>query len=282
MPTSLPRVIEELRKSLVTEPLRRDPRSTPNRPLGLDPAAAAEAIGWGQANFDVPFGTLSAEDRVLLYAYWNQKRHLEELSEAFRQLFDASPPKDPLIVVDLGCGPFTGGLALAGQLGAGQRFDYIGVDRSQAMRLLGERFAIEAEHFNEAPQVERHWAAKVSEIDWQQPLGWRPVLVIVSFLLASDSVDAKVLVDELDGLLAKLSRGETSVVYTNSPKERPNRSLPAFRETLARAGFRSLVDDTGRVEAGNRTLELRYALFHRAQQRTLPLGENDGATADLG
>ena len=274
MPTSLPRVIEELRKRLVTEPLRRDPRTTSNLPLGLGPEAARRAIEWGQADFDAPFGTLSAEDRVLLYAYWNQKRHLEELSEAFRQLFDAAPPKDPLIVVDLGCGPFTGGLALAGQLGAGQRFDYIGIDRSQAMRVLGERFAIEAEHLNEAPQVERHWAAEVSEIDWQRPLGWRPVLVIVSFLLASESVDAKALVHELDGLLAKLSRGETSVVYTNSPKERPNRSLPAFGEALAEAGFRSVVEDTGQVEARNRPLKLRYALFHRTRQRTLPLGEN--------
>ena len=32
-----------------------------------------EAVGWGQADFDEPVGALSAEDRVLLYAYWNQR-----------------------------------------------------------------------------------------------------------------------------------------------------------------------------------------------------------------
>ena len=45
---------------------------------------------------------------MLLYSYWNQKRHLEELSAAFGQLFDRSRPKN-MIVIDLGCGPFTGG-----------------------------------------------------------------------------------------------------------------------------------------------------------------------------
>ena len=272
MPATLPAIVEELRKSVVTDRLRRDPRSTPDRPLGLDRASAAEVIGWGQANFDKPFEALSAEDRVLLYAYWNQKRHLEELTEAFRQLFSAGRPKDPLIVIDLGCGPFTGGLALAGQLGPDDQFDYIGVDRSQAMRTLGEQFAIATERIDRAPQIERHWSATVSEVDWQSPPGWRPVVVIVSFLLASPSLDVGVLIDELEGFLAKLSRGDTAVVYTNSSKPDPNRSFPAFRDALTGTGFRVLADAIGEVETERRTLEFRYALFHRRQQRTLQLG----------
>ena len=274
MPSTLPTIIEQLRKTEVTEPLRRDPRSTPGCPLGLGRAEAVEAIGWGQANFDESFAALSADDRVMLYAYWNQKRHLEELTEAFRQLFSSGRPKDPLIVIDLGCGPFTGGLALAGQLGSGDRFDYIGVDRSQAMRRLGERFASATERIEGAPQIERRWIASISEVDWPLPPGWRPVVVIVSFLLASPSVDVEDLIHTLDNLLAKLSRGDTAVVYTNSPRPNPNRSFPAFRDGLKRAGFRLLADDTGDLETEHRTLEFRYALFHRHQQRTLHLGDD--------
>ena len=273
MPTILPAILEELRKRVVTEPLRRDPRSTPGRPLGLDGSAAAEVIEWGQANFDEAFDALSAEDRVLLYAYWNQKRHLEELSEAFRQLFSTGRPKDSLIVIDLGCGPFTGGLALAGQLGPDEQFDYIGIDRSEAMRNLGERFAVAMEGIDNAPQTTRHWSARISEADWRQPPGWRPVVVIVSFLLASPSLDVGVQVRELDSLLASLGRGDATVVYTNSPRPDPNRRFPAFRDALTRAGFRLLADATGDIETDRRTLELRYALFHRGRQRTLRLGD---------
>ena len=273
MPAALPWMIEELRKSVVTDPVRRDSRSTLDCPLGLRRAAAVEAIGWGQANFDEPFGALSAEDLVLLYAYWNQKRHLEELSEAFRQLFSSGFPDEPLVVVDLGCGPFTGGLALAGQLDADKRFDYIGVDHSKAMRALGERFATAMEHFADAPRIERHWASTMSEIHWQRPPTWRPTLVIVSFLLASHSLDPEVLVKELDELLARVGRGETTLIYTNSAREGPNRSFPAFRNALAHSGFRLLTDAMGTVETRHRTLELRYALFHRRQRRTLTLGD---------
>ena len=60
-----------------------------------------------------------------------RRGHLEELTAAFRMLFGKSPVNEP-IVVDLGCGPCTGGLAIAGALGEQPSFDYIGVDRSSA------------------------------------------------------------------------------------------------------------------------------------------------------
>ena len=272
MSPPLPRVLEDLRRTEIVERLRKDPRSAGGLPLGLDQAAAAEAINWGQADFDEPVGHFSAEDRVLLYAYWNQKRHLEELSEAFRQLFSSGPPKQSLIVVDLGCGPFTGGLALGGHLGSQARFDYIGVDRSQAMCGLGEHLASAAERMDEFPRVNRHWVSAISEVDWRQPPGWRPVVVVVSYLLASASLDVEVLVRELNLLLARLSRGETTLVYTNSPKPDPNSSFPIFRDALLRIGFRSVADDEGSVQTERRTFVLRYALFHRRKRSRLPLG----------
>ncbi|MCY3641121.1 MAG: hypothetical protein OXG51_09620 [Gammaproteobacteria bacterium] len=256
------------------EPLQADSRSIDHRPLGLDGDSAAKAIDWGQADFDQPFGTLSAEDRVLLYGYWNQKRHVEELSEAFRQIFGASWPDEPLIVIDLGCGPFTGGLALAGQLSPNDSFDYIGIDRSWAMRQLGERFAYEADAMDGLPRIDRRWAPSITDVNWPRSPGWRPVVVIVSFLLASPSLDVEDLVQELNDSLDRLSRGETTLIYTNSTKPGPNRNLQAFQAALERVGFRSRADDVGTVPTKRRMLKLRYALFHRPRQRILRLGES--------
>lgn len=274
MPTTLPQFLQDLRRTEIVDRVMRDPRSRGDLLLGVDRQAAMDTIGWGQADFDQPFGSLSAEDRVLLYAYWNQPRHLEELSEAFRQMFGEKRPGEPTIVVDVGCGPFTGGLAFAGQLEPQERFDYIGVDRSQEMQRFGEQLAAAAQSMTGTPQVNRQWASALSSVAWPHPTGWRPVIIVVSFLLASPSLEAKTLVADLTHLLSRLSRGEATVLYTNSPKAGPNRSFPVFREALTDAGFRLVADDTGSVETERRLLELRYALFHRRRQRTLRLGDS--------
>lgn len=266
----LPPWLDNLRRSAIVERVQNDPRSLGQTLLGVTPEIAMrEAAGGGQADFDASWGSLSPEDRVLLYAYFFQKRHLEELTSAFLQLFSTSVIPDP-IAVDLGCGPFTGGLALAGALGRESRFDYIGVDRSRAMRELGERLA----SAGELPcKVTRRWATDISSISWNQPRGWRPVIVIVSYLFASPTLDVGVLVDDLHKLLARLGLGPVTVLYTNSSREAANTGFPGFRAALQERGFKPFADDIGSIEierfGGGRELTLRYALFHRPRQRTL-------------
>lgn len=139
-PTTLPPWLKQLRRTHVTDRLNSDPRSVAGTILGIDPEVAMrEVAGWGQADFDEPWGALSPADRTLIYSHFFQLGHLEELTSAFRLLFP-NPPTNP-IVVDLGCGPFTGGLALAAVLGPTSPLEYIGVDQSHAMRDFGERLA---------------------------------------------------------------------------------------------------------------------------------------------
>ena len=236
-----------------------------------------QAIGWGQATFDVPWGDLSPEDRVLLYAYFNQLGHLEELTAAFRMLFATGPPEGEPIVVDLGCGPFTGGLALAGVLGPECRFSYIGMDRSHAMRQFGEHLAVVATRLDDVPQVVRHWTVDLPSVPWRTPPGWRPVIVVVSYLLASPTLNAADLIGELEELLRKLGRGPVTVLYTNSVRPDANLSFPVFRQTLQGAGFKLYADDAGSIDIerlwGQRERQLRYALFHRQSLNVLTLGE---------
>lgn len=272
MARTLPQFLLNLRRTEIVERVIHDPRTVGDLTLGIDRSAAMEAINWGQADFDEPVGTMSPDDRALLYAYWNQRGHLEELSEAFCQLFGTNRPSEPFIVVDLGCGPFTGGLALAGQLASHERFDYIGVDRSRAMQRLGEQLALALESMDDAPQVNRCWASNLHSVVWGDPLSWRPMVVIVSFLLASPTLEVEPLLVDLERLLCMLSRGETTVLYTNSPKAGPNRRFPVFQRGLEDRGFRMVADDTGPVRTERGTRDLRYALFRRGPERTLRLG----------
>ena len=271
MAVELPECLQELWAAEVHSRVRNDPRSRGGSFLGLRLAEAHAAIGWGQAPFDEPYGDLSPEDRVLLYAHFNQKGHLEELTEAFRQIFANTVPKG-LIVVDLGCGPGTGALALAGVLPAPD-FDYIGVDSAQAMRRLGERLAESAPPLN---KVRRRWVGDLKAVEWERAPGWRPVLVIVSYLLASRTLKPEQVVADLNRLLAKLGNGHVTMLYTNSTKCGPNRNFPAFRAALEQAGFDMPADGTREIlierQEGDRPRRFRYAVFHRSAQVQLRLG----------
>ena len=272
----LPTWLRQLRDAEIVDRVRSDPRSIPGTYLGVDSQTAIQEVTrGGQAAFDEPWNDLSPDDRVLLYAHFFQLGHLEELIEAGRQLFEASRIEAP-IVVDLGCGPFTGGLAIASMLGRKTRVDYVGVDRSAAMHRLGERLASEAERSHGMPTLHRRWAADISSIDWNRAPGWRPVIVIASYLLASPTLDAVALVTDLDRLLTRLGRGPVTIFYTNAVGADANRGFPGFRAALRDAGFEVVADDTGEIEISRQSREkprlFRYALFQRQRQDTLHLG----------
>lgn len=255
-----------LRREQVVAPVRTDERSGGGQVFGMTPGEAQETIAWGQADFDKSYGDLSPDDRVALYAYFNQKRHLEELTAIFRHIFREARPCEP-ILVDVGCGPFTGGLALAGVLGSECPFDYIGMDRSEAMLRLGKRLATAANAADGAPRIRDQWVNDLTETSWSSAPGWRPVIVVASYLLASPTLKLKPLVRQLNSLLDRLGRGAVTFVYTNSPKQGPNLPLPRLQEQLAAFGFepRGDVVVPFRPEEPNAP-EVRCALWHRPRQ----------------
>ncbi len=254
----LPEWLKTLRTEAVVRPVQQHPHTTSRGPLGLTPEECWQAIDGGQADFDEPWHHLSGEERVLLYAYWNQLGHLEELTEAFRQLFDKAQTDKPSIIIDLGCGPFTGGLALAGVYGSDYGFSYAGVDRSKEMRKFGKHLAKAASRFEQAPPIKHTWVADPDSASWNNPPGWHPVLVIVSYLLASPSLDVRSLVHKLDRLLSRIGRGEVTLLYTNSPRSEANRLLPDFKKALGSIGFEEKAGGAGEIlgERGIRTLSM--------------------------
>ena len=268
----LPDWLENLRRLEVTDRVRADPRSRDRTLLGMNANRAFDAVGGGQADFDAPHGDLSPDDLALLYAYLNQKGHLEELVAAFGQLLADSKPRNP-IVVDIGCGPFTGGLALAATLGEDPCFDYVGIDRADSMRRLARRLACS----NLVPgQIVTYWVPDIRSVNWRRPPGFREVIVIVSYLFASPTLNAEAMFDGLECLLDRLGRGAVTLLYTNSAREEPNRQYPAFRRSLEAAYFHVHAEDQGEITIerlnGPRRRKLYYALFRRAPRRHLPLG----------
>jgi hypothetical protein len=247
---------------------RRDPR-TASEPLGVANADVFRILGGGQADFESPHESLSPDDLALLYAYWIQLGHVEELVEAFGQHLSGCNIELP-VVIDLGCGPFTGGLAVASALDPQNGFTYIGMDRASAMRRLGESLAI-ATVQRRRLDITRIWAANLNEVEWLEPPRWRPVIVIVSYLLASPTINPVALVTDLDTLLKRIGCGPLTLLYTNSVYDDRNTHFPAFRGALESMGLKLIKDEIGTVETNRGKRTLRYALFHRPVQDTLEL-----------
>lgn len=271
----LPAWLIMLRRAEIVARIQDDPRTTGDGDLLGVPINRVrdEVIDWGQADFDVPWAHLSTDDRALLYAYMNQQRHLEELFEAFSQMLGARSIEHPL-VIDLGCGPFTGGLALGSVLGPERTFTYIGMDRASAMHRLGDRLAAAALSSGQFAMHDRRWIDRLQSLQWTEPPGWRSVIIIVSYLLASPTLDAAELVAELDAMLERVGRGDVTILYTNSPRAERNRSFLTFRAALEAKGFQLKTDDIGNVDvtARGKSHLLRYALFVRLRRVTLSIG----------
>ena len=262
--------LQEVRRAEVTDRVFSDLRSQPGMPLGVLFEDAQRFIEGGQADFDAPFGPLSPDDRVLLYAYVNQLGHLLELIGAFKQHFGNSGPSNP-IVVDIGCGPFTGGLALAATLGKSTQFDYIGIDRAESMRRFGEHLASS----DLVPVcVTRQWTSDIDCVRWSRP-GWRDIIVIVSYLFASPTLDVEKMFSALNVLLDRFGHGAVTLLYTNSTSHRANQQYPLFRSRLEGAGFSLYAEGPGQVVVEHsgtpKERPLQYALFRRPSRTTLPL-----------
>ena len=260
-PGWLDRVIDQV----VNDPINDDCRTTANTYLGWPrDTVFFEVIKGGQADFDAPQKELAGPDKALLYAKYNQSRHLDELRCAFDKLFKTSVLSNRPTVVDLGCGPFTAGLSLASVLGPEKMFRYYGVDRYESMLSLGNQMA-EATKAQGAlhPQTYLQFTDNLSNIDFGAVRGELTIFV-ASYLLASPTLDPEELVAEILAAHKRIGPGPCAVLYTNSSNPKAREKFPAFSDSLIAGGFQSFREKVERFELTRNPKDLHYALFFKS------------------
>lgn len=266
---AVPAWLQAIRSTEIISIVQKDDRSVFGTLLGVPVSEVFATLGGGQADFTAPLGKLLPEDLALLYAYFLQLGHIEELVVAFGQHLSSTNVRHP-IVIDLGCGPFTGGLAVASALEPPNGFSYIGLDRAPAMHHLGEKLAV-ATAAARGLDIKRTWTSDLALVRWTEPPRWRPVIVIASYLLASPTIDPAALVADVDQLLKRIGRGPLTLLYTNSVYPEKNTHFAAFRRSLEAIGLQLIKDEIGSVITAKKVRPLRYALFNRPAQETLEL-----------
>ena len=106
----------------------------------------ANILEYGSANFDLPYKTISAQNKTLLYCYFNMRKHIFTLYHIFHSLKESKYgvyfseilfQKRRLCINDIGCGPITGAIAFSlfcqQTEEAIPEISYVGVDNSKFM-----------------------------------------------------------------------------------------------------------------------------------------------------
>lgn len=271
-----PEWLKKLLRDKIVDAVLHDPRSKQNRPLGHSSDwIFHDAIGGGQAPFDEPIADLSGDDRALLYAFFNQKRHIDELLHAFGQLFRERSNAGCPTLLDIGCGPTTAGLAFAAATGPQHAFRYFGIDCYQSMRDLGRRLMDEAralDALHPATQVE--FSRSLDDVCFGSIRG-DLTLVIASYLLASDTLDIPLIISEIGAALTRIGPGPALVLYTNSANPIARRNFPLFQSELAKQNFRMETERTERfTDTDRQPRDIHYALFSRPAQSHICFEKN--------
>jgi len=139
------KAMEALHSAGVADLVQRDPRTDwdDDRRVSLGypfETIRTDVVKHGLADFNEgyrsEFGELSADDKVLLYCYVYLKLHFFETLATFRHykqsidvMFNSQRAG---LMIDMGCGPGTAGLALADCLSV-PKLSYYGLDRAKPM-----------------------------------------------------------------------------------------------------------------------------------------------------
>lgn len=267
------RWLEDLRHNFIVKSIQSDERSVAGSLLGHTMNwAYTYGIGGGQANFDEAIDNLFPRDRAMLYAYLNQKAHVDELIHAFDKFAKPLDVARGATIVDIGCGPFTAGLALANVLGNGVSFRYFGVDHAASMRTLGSELATEVRklgEFNAATRISFH--ENLDAIDFGVQRSNELTVFVLSYLLASPTIDSEALVGEIARAREKIGWGVTVVLYTNSAKEGPRAQFPSFKNHMEAAGFNTLTDKTETFYDAGKDRDIHYAVFRHPGVSIVPI-----------
>lgn len=199
-------------------------------------------IGYGRANFDENIITHSAEDRTLLYCYYNMRKHyFSQLAifSSFDQFFGnvLKNNANKLAFFDWGCGPCTAGMALQSYLEESDNkclIEYFGIDISQAMLDRAKSF-LDSSMFG--PNFTYNLAHHLADIETRkiEAVLVNTNLCIFNFSYFFGNINpeqAKMLAEVINEIVEKYPLNTFSVLFQNSALERRNHTYNVFKRTL--------------------------------------------------
>jgi SAM-dependent methyltransferase len=203
-----------------------------------------EVLAKGLADFSTGhdhaiYGSLTAEEKVLLYCFVNLKRHFfaclatyEVHRTILQKVLDSESP--PLLV-DVGCGPATACLAFA-ELKVNRRFDYLGIDQAPTMRSRANALWESARTRGLIDKDSKATFVPSWSDYAEDNIGAEvPVIVIFSYFFASHTLTLAAIVSLarfVNRLTKTRTSGNSTLVYLNSSNPLANRNYEIFKQQL--------------------------------------------------
>ncbi|MDU0369105.1 hypothetical protein ACFPAF_01765 [Hymenobacter endophyticus] len=257
--------IQRIFRQYITLPVDNDPRTRGgDYRLGYSHTDIRERIlNYGRADFREPCLTVrpaaQPADRVLLYCYYNLRKHFFTTRYVFGQVIDSLPnlltsEVARPVFVDLGCGPMTSGLALAdlyqerhGQLLA---VNYVGIDIAPAMLDKAKEFE-RSGLFSPTSQFAYYsaWDDALAPIIDNLVQVTNPIIFNASYLFASDSLNVSELalfINQLRGLCP-----ESKMYFVFQNPNRADRNLKYVQWKDEVRFTRSIVQSARKVRYKN-------------------------------
>jgi hypothetical protein len=220
------------------QPIKNLPETKlPNKILGFDKSyIRREVLEYGLTDFDLQYNDITSECKVLLYNYFNLRKHYFTFYHIISSLDNLSTyysSFDP-IIIDLGCGPGTAGLAFVEsyfQSGIKPKFKYIGVDISKSM-LNTANENIKYLNLNKC-DIEPFFSKSIDLDLIKSQINPTSMLIFTaSYLFASGSLDESKLALSINELLNTYKEIPVVFIFQNTQSVDKNIKYHNFKKKL--------------------------------------------------
>ncbi len=198
------------------------------------------ALDRGKTDFRVSYKNLTPDLKVLLYCFFNMKKHFSSsyfIFDKMTNLLDYfSDSNFKPLMIDLGCGPLTSGLALGDYYYSATEnripFNYIGIDIAPEMLSKANEFK-NMFCFDESCKFkfESDWNLTYDFIE-KNVKGKNLILINASYLFASSILDVESLAKFVNTLVKKYASNPIYFVFQNSNYLERNVNYRNFKELI--------------------------------------------------
>jgi len=219
-----------------------------------------DVIVHGRTDFTMGYRTITPDEKVLLYCFFNMKMHFFSSYEVFNFVYESlagvfSNADYPPLFVDLGCGPMTSGLALADILsertGRPARLKYVGIDIAPAMLRRAQTFEKAAIFSRECTfSYGNNWRELTPTVLSKLAGPHTPILFNASYLFASSSLDP---IDLAQFVRETRKRYENVYfIFQNPDNVARNRKYEEFKSHLSYSEILSDVQEVQYLPSGRK------------------------------
>ena len=204
-------------------------------------------INYGRSNFSTPIlaynkerlqaEIVTAEKQVLLYCHYLMPQYMSKAKSTYktiakRILAEAKEKKGKVVMIDIGCGPATSGIAFMETMHEYlSHISYIGIDTSKAMRekakeLLGTISATIA-------GMEYSLAENIAESEYLAATGENEVIFnMAHFFCCIDGNEAEELASGISKIMSECPQNNYVIIIQEDGMDEKLRSLDVFKKCM--------------------------------------------------